>query len=431
MKSLLFTKSALMMCGVAALTFSASLGVADEVSAAERYDGVTLKVAMIDEPREWAFRDRLDEFKEQTGIEVKIDTFGFGDLFNKVLTSSTGRTGEYDILQFTFMDMSLFTDRGFTLDITDWVERDREEMQLDDIHPALHESHMKWNDRYYGVPTHVGGMNFYYRKDIFEEQGYEAPETWEDVLAIAADVDAKYNGDVRGFVYMGRADIQGAATFQNIWGAYGGDYFDANGKPMMNSESALKAMNMLQKLQSHSVEGSPSYGFDEAQTAFKQGKAAMVAFWDSGDNFFADAEASQIVDKWAITEMPGGRATNGGWSVQISRDSRNPEAAFEFLKWIVSPQMERDLVPLTPSARKSILQDPAMAVHPSYPAFQTLLDGKPFNFPQVTPNLQILQLLAEAQNGVMTGQASAEDALNNLQAQVETIALRFGIWSPN
>jgi multiple sugar transport system substrate-binding protein len=394
------------------------------------FAGVEIKVAMIDEPREWAFRDRLAEFEEKTGIKVTIDTYGFDNLFNKILTASAGKTGEYDVVQMHVPDMALFDEKGFMLDITDWVTRDADEMELTDIHPAVQESHMKYKDRYYGVPTHVGGMNFYYRKDIFDAEGYAVPTTWEEVLEIAKKVDEKYGPDLRGLVLMGKADIQGASTFQNIWGQYGGEYFDASGKPTLNNEAGLKAMNMVKELTAHAVDGSPSYSFDEAQTAFKQGRAAMVPFWDSGDNFFGDAAASQIVDKWAIAPMPGGRATNGGWSVQISKDSKNPEAAFEFLKWIVSPEMEKALVPLTPSIRTSILEDAANDKYPAYKGFLNLLKGNPFNFPKVTPNLQILQEVAEAQNAVMTGQATPEEALAQLQSDVDAIAIRFGIWTP-
>lgn len=418
-----------LMTGIAAVGVAAMAQI-PALAQDKPFAGVQLKVAMIDEPREWAFRDRLAQFEELTGIKVTIDTYGFDGLFNKILTASAGKTGEYDVVQIHVPDMALFDEKGFMVDITDWVTRDAEQMQLDDIHPSVQASHMKYKDRYYGVPTHVGGMNFYYRKDIFEAEGYAVPTTWEEVLGIAKKVDEKFGSDVRGLVLMGKADIQGAATFQNIWGAYGGEYFDASGKPTLNTEAGVAAMTMVKNLTAHSVEGSPSYSFDEAQTAFKQGKAAMTVFWDSGDNFFGDAASSQIVDKWAIAPMPGGRATNGGWSVQISKDSKNPEAAFEFLKWIVSPEMERELVPMTPSIRTSILSDPANDKYPAYKGFLALLEGNPFNFPLVTPNLQILQEVAEAQNAVMTGQSTPEDALAQLQADVEAIAIRFGVWQP-
>jgi len=406
------------------------LALAPAMGQDKPFAGVELKVAMIDEPREWAFRDRLAEFEALTGIKVTIDTYGFDGLFNKILTASAGKTGEYDVVQMHVPDMALFDEKGFMVDLTDWVKRDAAEMELDDIHPSIQDSHMMYKGRYYGVPTHVGGMNFYYRKDIFEAEGYAVPTTWDEVLAIAKAVDEKHGPEMRGLVLMGKADIQGASTFQNIWGAYGGNYFDEAGKPTLNTEAGLAAMTMLKALSAHAVEGSPSYSFDEAQTAFKQGQAAMTLFWDSGDNFFGDAANSQITGKWAIAPMPGGRATNGGWSVQVSRDSKNPEAAFEFLKWIVSPDMERALVPLTPSIRTSILSDPANDKYPAYKGFLALVEGQPFNFPKVTPNLQILQELADAQNAVMTGQATPEAALAQLQSDVEAIAVRFGIWQP-
>jgi len=419
-----------MFLSMGAMLSTTALLVSPANAQEKPYAGVEIRVAMIDEPREQAFRDRLAQFYDETGIKVTIDTYGFNDLFNKVLTASSSGSGEYDVFQFHYPDMALFTASGFMLDLTDWVERDAEAMELSDIHPSIQNSHMKWDGKFFGVPTHLGVMHLYYRTDIFAEQGYAVPKTWEEVLTIAADVDTKYAGDVRGLVLMGRADIQGAATFQNILAGYGGDYFDATGRPSLNSDEAKAALQMLVDLSAHAVEGSPSYGFDEAQTAFKQGRAAMVPFWDSGDNFFADPEASDIVGKWGVAAMPGGRATNGGWTVQISRDSKNPEAAFEFLKWIVSPQMERDLVPMTASARMSVLTDPANAQYPSYPAYAALLDGNPSNFPLVTPNLQILQLVADAQNAVLTGQKTVDQALGDVQTEVEGLAVRYGIWKP-
>jgi len=394
------------------------------------FEGTKLRVAMINEEREWAFRDKLPEFKEKYGIDVTIDFFGFEDLYNKALAASAGHTGEYDVYQFHHPDMALFDERGYMLDITDWVTRDAEEMQLDDINASLQESHMKHRGRYFGVPTHVGSMTFYYRCDLFEEMGVEAPKTWEDVLAIAGQIEEKYP-DIKPFVFMGRSDIQGIANFMNIMGAYGGDFFNPETfEPTFDSPENLKACQTLLELQKHSIEESPSYGFDEAHVAFQQGRAAMLPFWDSGDGFFSDPEQSDIVGKWCVAPMPGGRATNGGWSVQISADSKNPEAAWEFLKWIVSPELERELVPLKPAARDSILTDPANAQYPSYQGFYNVLQGNPFGFPHIPPNWQMLEIAAQQMNKVLTGQATCEDALKFTQGQYESIFIRYGLWNP-
>ena len=401
----------------------------EEVAEAVSFDGVQLKVAMISEPREWQIEELLPEFKEATGIDVTIDFFGFEDLYNKVLTASAGHTGEYDVFQFHFPDMALFDERGYMLDVTDWVMRDKDEMQLDDIHPSLQESHMKYKDRWYGVPTHVGSMTFYYRKDIFENEGYEVPESWEEVLDICRDYEGK-NPDIKGFVFMGRADIQGTATYMNILGAYGGDWFDDDFRPLMDQPEWLEALNTELELLEYSVDGSASYGFDEAHVAFEKGKALMIPFWDSGDSFFSNPEESEIIDKWAVAPMPGGRATNGGWSVQISADSPDPEASWEFLKWIVSPEMEAILVPTTPSCRISVLTDPENSVHPSYQGFYNVLSGDPFGFPKITPNWQIMEEAARQINKALTGQGEPEEVLDELQELIEVIVLRYGLWEP-
>jgi len=405
-------------------------GYSWSITPGKPYDGQQIHVAMIDEPREHAFKDRLSTFKELTGIDVTIDFFGFDDLYNKNIAASAAKTGEYDVYQLHVPDMALFDERGYMVNLTDWVKRDAEQMELNDIPVALQESHMKFKDSYWGVPTHVGANQFYYRKDIFEKEGYQLPKTWDDVLTIAKDVESKYAPEMHGFAFMGSADIQGASTYMDILGAYGGDFFDPKTmKPTINSPEALKAMQMLVDLTAVSVPGSPSFGFDQAHVAFAKGQAAMIPFWDSGDNFFSDPKQSDIVGKWAEMVMPGGRPTNGGWSVQISADSTHKEAAWEFLKWIISPEMERETVPLTPACRSSILKDPKYAQYPAYLAFDQLLQGNPFAFPKILPNWQILQLTGQTVNAVTAGQTKPADGLKSLQTQFEVIFLRYGIWN--
>ncbi len=52
---------------------------------------------MIDEPREWAFRDRLADFEQATGIKVQIDTYGFEPLQQSDRFRRSCR--QYDVVQ--------------------------------------------------------------------------------------------------------------------------------------------------------------------------------------------------------------------------------------------------------------------------------------------------------------------------------------------
>ena len=134
---------------------------------------ISLRVAMIDEIRERKFREMLpdfyDKFKakypEVKDIRVTIELYGFEDLYNKCLTVLSSGSKEYHVLQFHHPDLALFSQ--WLTDLTDWFMEDKDEIKLDDIHPLLHKTHMTYNGRYWGVPTHVNPMVFAYRTDIF------------------------------------------------------------------------------------------------------------------------------------------------------------------------------------------------------------------------------------------------------------------------
>jgi hypothetical protein len=72
----------------------------------------------------------------------------------------------------------------------------------------------------------------------------------------------------------------------------------------------------------------------------------MIEFWtDLGVNA-QDPKVSQIIDKWDVTQMPvGGSNTkhraslNAGFGLAISAGSKNPDAAWELVKFGCSPAM--------------------------------------------------------------------------------------------
>ena len=279
----------------------------------------------------------------------------------------------------------------------------------------------------YGVDQYKSALG---PDEVFEKEGYTLPETYADVIELAKDIDAKYGPDIRGFVYQSDSGVQGCGTYMGFLGSYGGDFFDnyTHLKPAMDSPEALQALNGLLEIKEYSVEGAVTYGFDECGTAFAQGKAAMTTFWDSGDFRFSDPEQSDIVGLWDVAPYPGGRATNGGWSVQISADSKQSEAAWEFLKWIISPDIEKKAIPLTPSCRTSILTDPENSEHPSYEGFNYILSQNPFGFPKVLPNWQILISTGTMVSSVLTEQVTPEEGLATLQKEMEVMMLRYDLW---
>ena len=93
--------------------------------------------------------------------------------------------------------------------------------------------------------------------------------------------------------------------------------------------------------------------------------------------------------------------------------------------------MENRAVPLKPSCRISVLTDPAYAQYPGYMALHRLLnEGKPFDFPKILPNWQMMEMTAQRIQEVLTGQKQPKEALDGIQQEIEIMFLRYGLWQP-
>ena len=98
----------------------------------------------------------------------------------------------------------------------------------------------------------------------------------------------------------------------------------------------------------------------------------------------------------------------------ILAESKNKEAAWEFLLWAVSKEMEHKLADAQPPARSSVLSEPDMVA--KYPEYGPMLDtlkvawGRPRIpvWPQMTDNIEA------ALSQAVTGELSPADALNKV-----------------
>jgi len=416
---------------------------------------IELRAMMIDELRERKFREMLpdfykkfkEKFPEVKEISVTIELYGFEDLYNKALSVLSTGSREYHIVQFHHPDMALFSQ--WLTDLTDWFMEDRNEMLLDDIHPLLHKTHMTYNGRYWGVPTHVNPMVFAYRTDIFEKEGYSIPRTFDEWIEIAKDVNKKYAPEIYGATLMLKKDIQLSCTFLNFLGGHGVYLYRREGDryiPTINTPEALEALNDLVEIAKYTSPAATTYGFDENMMAFARGEAATTIMWSSILVVWRDPKQSNIVGKFDFSpRMPGtmkngqliSKALLGGWTVSIPKaiDDAHKVAAWEFLKWLVSPEIERALVPYYESCRVSILSDPEVQREwPNHKAFLEILNTGPIDFPgvepgeKIIPDYEVLDRMTTKLSEVITGLKAPKQALEELEREYIEIFRKYGMY---
>jgi len=192
---------------------------------------------------------------------------------------------------------------------------------------------------------------------------------------------------------------------------------------------------MLCKLVNQCNPGALAQDYDEGDATFANGNAAMFIQWNDSIPRYNDAEKSKIVGKWAAADMPGVKQSDnsikrsptiGGWNTGILEDAKNKEAAWEFLLWMDTKEMERRLADAQPPARSSVLSDPEMvAKYPEYvPMLATLEEswGRPRIdvWPQMTDNIEA------ALSQAVSGELSPTDALNNVNPVIDEILKNGG-----
>ena len=121
-----------------------------------------------------------------------------------------------------------------------------------------------------------------------------------------------------------------------------------------------------------------AYQEPESLALFTQGKAIFHRNWSYAWEIANDSERSRVAEKVGMVPLPafpGGKsvAALGGWQLAISRFSRKPEAAWKFVAFMSSREIQRRIALLTgrAPAREDIYRDPDLLK--KYRQFETLL----------------------------------------------------------
>jgi multiple sugar transport system substrate-binding protein len=190
----------------------------------------------------------------------------------------------------------------------------------------------------------------FFRKDLLGQAGVQPPKTWDEVVQVA-DAVQKKSGTAGLAMYYGKGNgAQNLFLWLNhLWGR-GGDIFADNFRATrFNEPVAVEATQAyLDYLLKHKVAAPGSVQFVEADAvnSVAQGNSAMVMVWWWVYPQLAGGPQSTLkLEQVGFAPMPqfsGGKPVSYALSLPfaISASSGQKEAAFEFLKWVSSPELE-------------------------------------------------------------------------------------------
>lgn len=158
----------------------------------------------------------------------------------------------------------------------------------------------------------VNAQHIMYRADIFADLGLEAPETWDDVMAASEAIrDAGVMDAPLGMTFNAGWSL--GQEFNNLYTGFGGDFFDADGMPLVNGPEGLAALTLMEDLTAYM---DPEFFASDAtavQRKMQQGEIAIAQLWASRAGAMNDPAESTVVDQVALAPAPmtepGGRSS--------------------------------------------------------------------------------------------------------------------------
>lgn len=208
----------------------------------------------------------------------------------------------------------------------------------------------------YSLSTELETMILYYNKTLFEEFGWELPDTMDDLMALAEEIEAE------GIIpfSQGNAEWRPAnewfvSAFLNNIAGPDKVYQALTGEIEWTDESfaeAIEALDMIQQNDwfSGGLDIYYTITFDELHAAQGNGDAAfnMEGSWymDSVNNFFGEEAGNDNDWDWIPVPSATGEdiySLGTGSTYSISAWSENPDNAAEFLTYFFLPETQAAL----------------------------------------------------------------------------------------
>jgi multiple sugar transport system substrate-binding protein len=224
------------------------------------------------------------------------------------------------------------------------------------------------------LPNNQDLFIIFYNKALLGAKGFKGPPaTFTEMMTMAHEL-TEPSKQVYGFVGRGLKNAN-VALWDNILLGWDQETVTPDGKTLLtDTPAAVEAATWYQKIMKEcGPPGNIGFNWNECQTTFMQGRAAM--WWD-GIGFSApllDKTKSKVVDQVGFAPVPAGpKARYAATYIEgigIPALAKNKKAAWLFLQWACGKDMQAEVLRSgagTP-ARLSVYQRQDLVASSSFP----------------------------------------------------------------
>lgn len=285
----------------------------------------------------------------------------------------------------------------------------------------------------WGIPFQRSTPIMYWNKEAFAEAGLDpdvAPATWDELLAAAT---ALTETDAAGNVTQWGLRIPSAGfpywLFQGLSTPAGAILANADGNETnFNDPKVVRALEFLVDLsKEHGVMAEGSIDWGATPKAFFEGESAII--WTSTGNL-TNIRTNAPFD-FGVGFLPADErfgAPTGGGNFYLFKDSteEQKEAAVDFVQWISAPEQAAKWSIATGyiAPRADAWETEAMRAYAEeVPAALVTRDHLEHAVAELSTfeNARVTSFLNDALSAAIAGEKSAEEALDEAQAQADAV----------
>src|SRR5919112_1176438 len=365
--------------------------------------------------------------KLHPNIDIKLENVP-AEQAAQVLTTRIAGNNAPDVAFVNASDTADYAARGAAVDLQNYI--DRSEVVNPDDYVEAFKTFVTYDDKMWGLPIDGETTGLFYRTDMFEAAGIDAPPTtWDEFEADAAALTDEAKG-----TYGYELFATEAAYYWYPW-LYqaGGDLLSEDGKDIVfTSDEAKEAADFYVGLTKYAPPDYLNSNSWDGRVAFAQGQTAMyvAGAWFAGTlmDEFPDATG-----KWATAPLPEGPAgcktTIAGDALVMMSQTKISDAAWLWMEFLSKPE---NIARQTYETEGTLL-----------PPLESLLEGEDIvkEKPVLKGFIDLMQcgvastvtnpkfprietILNEELGKAMYGDQSAEEALENTAQQAEAILAR-------
>lgn len=394
----------------------------------------------------------VSAFNREYEGEIQVEYRQFSRLTDEYFDEITGELrnggGGVDVIGGDVVWTAEFAENDWIEDITGRMYRDYP-LTVPDVFLDAAITSCSYDNRLWGTPWFSDAGLLYYRADLLEDAGFsEPPATWDELSGMAEEIRAE--NDIRfGFVFQGDEYEGGVVNgCEYVWNAGGQILTGTTSVPStgtppslspnavaINNPNSIRGLEIERSLVADGIspEEVASYREEDCSDAFLAGDVAFMRGWPFmyalAEEEGSEVEAGQIGVAPLPTAGPDTRSFSclGGWNMLINSASENQDAAWEFIKFATSTESQRTRAlegAFLPTLEELYEDREILDNVPVIELGRDIIENNTRTRPVTPFYSEISATLASSFNENLRGEVEPEEAVENLQGELEGIVRR-------